>query len=82
MISRKFIPRFSTRVLIKRDICKYYFQVLGTKNPTDATLVLSKMERILSKMVELSQDLAEDEKLELVFDGRNEHLTFFKVKAS
>jgi len=64
------------------DLSEVHTKVLGTKNPTDATLVLSKMERILSKMVELSQDLAEDEKLELVFDGRNEHLTFFKVKAS
>ena len=55
---------------------------MATKNPTDATLVLSKLERILSKMVELSQDLQEDEKLEVVFDGRKEHLTFYKVKAS
>jgi len=64
------------------DLSEVHTKVLGTKNPTDATLVLSKMERILSKMVELSKDLAEDEKLELVFDGRNEHLTFFKVKVS
>lgn len=34
-------------------------QVLGTKNPTDATLVLSKMERVLSKIVELSLSLQE-----------------------
>lgn len=64
------------------DLSEVHTKVLGTKNPTDATLVLSKMERILSKMVELSKDLAEDEKLELVFNGKNEHLTFFKVKTS
>jgi len=64
------------------DLSEVHTKVLGTKNPTDATLVLSKMERILTKMVEHSKDLAEDEKLELVFDGRSEHLTFFKVKAS
>ena len=56
-------------------------QVLETKNPTDATLVLSKLERILSKLVEFGKDLKEDEKLELVFDGRKEHLTFYKVKS-
>jgi len=64
------------------DLSEVHTKVLGTKNPTDATLVLSKMERILCKMVELSKDLAEDEKLELVFNGKNEHLTFFKVKVS
>jgi len=64
------------------DLSEVHTKVLGTKNPTDATLVLSKMERILSKMVELSRDLAEDEKLELVFNGKSEHLTFFKVKTS
>jgi len=64
------------------DLSEVHTKVLGTKNPTDATLVLSKMERILSKMVELSKDLAEDEKLELVFNGKNEHLTFFKVKTA
>lgn len=64
------------------DLCEVHSKVLATKNPTDATLVLSKLERILSKMVELSQDLQEDEKLEVVFDGRKEHLTFYKVKAS
>ena len=56
-------------------------QVLETKNPTDATLVLSKLERILSKLVEFGKDLQEDEKLEVVFDGRKELLTFFKVKS-
>jgi len=64
------------------DLSEVHTKVLGTKNPTDATLVLSKMERILGKMVELSRDLAEDEKLELVFNGKNEHLTFYKVKIS
>jgi len=64
------------------DLSEVHTKVLGTKNPTDATLVLSKMERILSKMVELSKDLAEDEKLELVFNGKNEQLTFFKVKTA
>ena len=57
-------------------------QVLETKNPTDATLVLSKLERILSKLVEFGRDLKEDEKLELVFDGRKEQLTFYKVKCA
>merc|ERR1719420_370138 len=47
------------------DLSEVHTKVLGTKNPTDATLVL-----------------AEDEKLELVFNGKNEHLTFFKVKVS
>ena len=54
---------------------------METKNPTDATLVLSKLERILSKLVEFGKDLQEDEKLEVVFDGRKELLTFFKVKS-
>ena len=54
---------------------------METKNPTDATLVLSKLERILSKLVEFGKDLKENEKLELVFDGRNEHLTIFKVNS-
>lgn len=55
---------------------------METKNPTDATLVLSKLERILSKLVEFGRDLKEDEKLELVFDGRKEQLTFYKVKCA
>ena len=59
----------------------FLIQVLETKNPTDATLVLSKLERILSKLVEFGADLGEDEKLEVVFDGRKELLTFFKVKS-
>lgn len=59
-------------------LCK----VLETKNPTDATLVLSKLERILAKLVEFGRDLKEDEKLELVFDGRKEQLTFYKVKCA
>ena len=59
----------------------FLIKVLETKNPTDATLVLSKLERILSKLVEFGADLAEDEKLEVVFDGRKELLTFFKVKS-
>jgi len=62
------------------DLSEVHTKVLSHKNPTDATLVLSKLERILSKMVELSQDLKEDERLELVFNGKNEHLTFYKVK--
>ena len=59
----------------------FLIQVLETKNPTDATLVLSKLERILSKLVEFGAGLGEDEKLEVVFDGRKELLTFFKVKS-
>ena len=55
---------------------------METKNPTDACLVLSKLERILSKLVEFGKDLKEDEKLELVYDGRKEHLTFYKVKTT
>ena len=64
------------------DLVEVHTKVLETKNPTDATLVLSKMERILSKLVEFGADLKEDEKLELVFDGRKEQLTFYKVKSS
>ena len=37
------------------------------------------MERILAKLVTLSKDLTADQCLELVFDGRTEHLTFYKV---
>jgi len=64
------------------DLSEVHAKVMGHKNPTDATLVLSKLERILSKMVELSQDLKEDERLEMIFNGKNEHLTFFKVKTA
>merc|ERR1712059_112129 len=64
------------------DLSEVHSKVLGHKNPTDATLVLSKLERILSKMVEQSQDLQADERLEVVFNGKNEHLTFFKVKTT
>jgi len=62
------------------DLSEVHSKVLGTKNPTDATLVLSKMERILSKIVELSANLKEGEQLEIVFDGKREHLTFYKVQ--
>ena len=41
-----------------------------------------KMERILAKLVALSKDLTADQSLELVFDGRTEHLTFYKVTTS
>ena len=37
------------------------------------------MERILAKLVALSKDLTANQSLELVFDGRTEHLTFYKV---
>ena len=37
------------------------------------------MERILAKLVTLSKDLTANQSLELVFDGRTEHLTFYKV---
>ena len=40
------------------------------------------MERILAKLVALSKDLTADQSLELVFDGRTEHLTFYKVTSS
>ena len=40
------------------------------------------MERILAKLVALSKDLTADQSLELVFDGRTEHLTFYKVTTS
>jgi len=63
------------------DLVEVHTKVLETKNPTDATLVLSKLERILSKMVEFGKELEEDEKLEVVFDGRKELLSFFKVKS-
>ena len=78
------------------DLTEVQAKVLGTKNPTNATVVLSKvklkyglcnknnwfyqkMERILAKLVALSKDLTADQSLELVFDGRTEHLTFYKV---
>merc|ERR1719273_561055 len=64
------------------DLTEVQAKVLGTKNPTNATVVLSKMERILAKLVALSKDLTADQCLELVFDGRTEHLTFYKVEAS
>lgn len=60
----------------------FQLKVMETKNPTDACLVLSKLERILSKVVDLGKDLKEDEKLEIVYDGRKEHLTFYKVKST
>ena len=40
----------------------------------------TKMERILAKLVTLSKDLTANQCLELVFDGRTEHLTFYKVQ--
>merc|ERR1719507_2291247 len=64
------------------DLVEVHTKVLETKNPTDATVVLSKMERILAKLVALSKDLTANQSLELVFDGRTEHLTFYKVDAS
>jgi len=64
------------------DLLEVHAKVMETKNPTDACLVLSKLERILSKLVEFGKDLKEDEKLELVYDGRKEHLTFYKVKTT
>jgi len=64
------------------DLVEVHTKVLETKNPTDATLVLSKLEKILSKLVEFGENLGADEKLEIVFDGRKERLTFFKVKSS
>merc|ERR1712025_1391839 len=64
------------------DLTEVQAKVMGTKNPTNATIVLSKMERILAKLVTLSKDLTADQCLELVFDGRTEHLTFYKVEAS
>merc|ERR1712061_66266 len=64
------------------DLTEVQAKVLGTKNPPNATVVLSKMERILAKLVALSKDLTANQSLELVFDGRTEHLTFYKVDAS
>ena len=48
--------------------------------------VLSKlcppqMERILAQLTSLAADLGPDQKLEIVFDGRTEHLTFYRVGA-
>merc|ERR1719492_281424 len=54
------------------DLAEVHTKVMGTKNPTDATLVLSKMKKILEKIVELSADLTPEYRLEIVFDGRNE----------
>jgi len=62
------------------DLAEVHTKVLGTKNPTDATVVLSKMEKILAKISELSSDIGEQNRLEIVFDGRNESLSFYKVK--
>jgi len=62
------------------DLDEVHAKVLGTKNPTDATLVLSKMEKILSKILQFSSDLKEDERLDIVFDGKKEHLTFYRAK--
>ena len=36
----------------------------------------------MAKLVALSKDLTADQSLELVFDGRTEHLTFYKVTTS
>ena len=36
----------------------------------------------MAKLVALSKDLTADQSLELVFDGRTEHLTFYKVTSS
>ena len=83
MIWSRFTQRSPTDFnLIKSLQTKIVFQVLETKNPTDATLVLSKLEKILSKLVEFGEQLKPDEKLEIVFDGRKERLTFYKVKSS
>ena len=38
------------------------------------------MEKILAKISELSSDIGEQNRLEIVFDGRNESLSFYKVK--
>merc|ERR1712111_215786 len=62
------------------DLVEVHTKVLETKNPTDATLVLSKLEKILSKLVEFGENLGADEKLEIVFDGRKERLTFFELE--
>jgi len=62
------------------DLAEVHTKVLGTKNPTDATLVLSKMEKILKKITQHCEDLTPEFRLEIVFDGRNESLTFHKVK--
>lgn len=62
------------------DLNEVHAKVLGTKNPTDAMLVLSKMERILSKIVELSSQLGDNERLEIIFNGKKEHLTFYKIR--
>ena len=47
-------PMILPFIIKRNNRCKQfvyiYLQVLGTKNPTDATLVLSKMEKILSKI--------------------------------
>jgi hypothetical protein len=31
--------------------------------------------------VELSSQLSDNERLEIVFDGKKEHLTFYKIRA-
>eukprot|EP00088_Acartia_fossae_P057227 TRINITY_DN6674_c0_g1_i1.p1 TRINITY_DN6674_c0_g1~~TRINITY_DN6674_c0_g1_i1.p1 ORF type:complete len:618 (-),score=184.03 TRINITY_DN6674_c0_g1_i1:212-2065(-) len=61
------------------DLKEVHTKVLGTKNPTDATLVLSKMEKILSKILQFATDLKEDERLDIVFDGKKETLTFYRA---
>jgi len=62
------------------DLAEVHAKVLGTKNPSDATLVMSKMEKVLSKISDLSADIKDNERLEIVFDGKREHLTFYKIK--
>jgi len=62
------------------DLAEVHTKVLGTKNPTDATLVLTKMEKILKKIVALCEDLTPEFRLEIVLDGRNDTLAFHKVK--
>jgi len=62
------------------DLQEVHTKVLGTKNPTDAALVLSKMEKILSKILQFAVQLKENEKLDIVFDGKKEHLTFYRAK--
>jgi len=64
------------------DLTEVQAKVMANKNPTNATIVLSKIERILARLVSLSADLAPEHKLEIVFDGRTEHLTFYKVGAN
>merc|ERR1719430_850139 len=52
------------------DLTEVQAKVMGTKNPTNATIVLSKMERILAKLRQLHHDPAQACRIQLHGSGR------------